>query len=173
MSAARRRLLILSLAATVLLLGTPAAATSEGPVSVDPGDGAELDDVPSAVTFTFDEPVSDPAYASVVVDGHPVTLPAGDPVVEGDRVVVDLSGVETAGRDWLVAYRVPAGSGVLEGSTRFSVPTAEVNDEPIGQGAQEDESIWGTPWPWAGIVVLVLVIAVVLARGGRRERDPR
>ncbi|MBM9465321.1 copper resistance protein CopC [Aeromicrobium sp. YIM 150415] len=173
MSAARRRLLILSFAATVLLLGAPAAATSEGPVSVDPADGAELDEVPAAVSFTFDEPVSDPAYASVIVDGHPVTLPAGDPIVDGERVVVDLSGVETAGRDWLVAYRVPAQSGVLDGSTRFSVPTAEVNDEPIAQGVQEDESVWGTPWPWAGVVALVLVLAVVLARGGRRERNAR
>ena len=173
MSAAYRRLLILSFAAMVLLLGSPAAAASHGHVSVDPADHAELVDVPAVMTFTFEEPVSDPAYASVIVDGRPVTLPAGDPVAEGDRLVVDLSGVETAGREWLVAYRVVAESGVIQGSTHFSIPAAEVNDEPIATEAAQDESRWAGPWPWVGIVALVLVLAVLLVRGGRRRGSER
>lgn len=173
MSAAYRRLLILSFAAMVLLIGPPATATSESSVSADPADGAELDALPASVTLTFEEPVSSPAYASVVVDGHPVTLPAGDPVVDGERVVVDLSGIETTGREWLIAYRVPSAAGEIEGSTHFSIPAAEVNDEPIATEAAQDESRWAGPWPWVAIVALVLVLAVLLVRGGRRRGSER
>lgn len=168
MSAARRRsLYILALAAAMVLMATAPSLAHASLVQTDPADGSEVEALPETVTFTFSEQLDESAFASVLVDGHPVTLPAGDPVVDGETVRVDLSGVTAQGRDWTVAYRVVSADGhPIEGSSGFSIAGAEVNDDPIVKaGADEEQSWWAEPWPWVIAGIVVVAVAFVLVRG--------
>ncbi|WP_166376001.1 copper resistance CopC family protein [Aeromicrobium phragmitis] len=169
MSAACRRLLsVLAIASTMVLLIAPGANAHAGLVGVDPEDGSQLEALPSQVTFTFNEDMREPAFASVVVDGRPVSLPAGDPTIDGENVIVDLAGVTTEGRDWTVSYRVVSADGhTVEGSTNFTIPSAEVNDDPIAADSEEDGGVWSSPWLWVAIVLVLAVAAMLLVRGRR------
>ena len=168
MSAAVRRLFsVLSMAAVVTLLLAPGAQAHAGLVGVDPPSGAELDALPAQVTFTFSEPMRDPAFASVIVDGRPVSLPAGDPRIEGADVVVDLAGVTAEGREWTGSYRVVSADGhAIDGSTTFTIPSASVNTDSL---AVEEESgnPLSSPWLWGVVALLVVVTALLLVRGRR------
>jgi len=171
MFAARRRSLCALALAASMLLATPTASLAHASVvRTDPADGSELERLPETVTFTFSEQVSEPAFVSVLVDGHPVTLPAGDPVVDGEKVLVDLTGVTAQGRDWTVAYRVVSSDGhAIEGSSGFSLPDAEVNDDPIVRADEESRSWWSAPWPWILAGLVVVVVALAALRGRRRR----
>lgn len=170
MSAACRRFLsVIALASAMVLMLAPGANAHAGLIGVDPEEGAQLDAVPKQVTFTFNEDMREPAFASVVVDGHPVSLPAGDPTIDGADVVVDLAGVTTQGREWTVSYRVVSADGhTVEGSTNFTIPSAEVNDEPIASAEDEEGgSVWTSPWLWGAVVLVLAVSALLLVRGRR------
>ncbi|MFD1858524.1 copper resistance protein CopC [Aeromicrobium camelliae] len=170
MSAACRRFLsVLALASAMVLMLAPGANAHAALVGVDPEEGAQLDAMPEQVTFTFSEDMREPAFASVVVDGRPVSLPAGDPTIDGADVIVDLAGVTTEGRDWTVSYRVVSADGhTVEGSTNFTIPSADVNDEPIASAEDEGSgSIWSSPWLWVAAVVVLAVLALLLVRGRR------
>lgn len=168
MSAACRRLFsVFALAAVVMLLLAPSASGHAALIGTDPEDGTELEALPEQVTFTFNENMRDPAFASVIVDGHPVSLPAGDPRIEGDQVVVDLAGVTTEGRDWTVSYRVVSADGhAVEGGTSFTIPSAAVNDEPMAADG-ENSSVWSSPWLWVAVVVAIVVVTLLLFAGRR------
>lgn len=170
MSAACRRLLsVLAIASAIVVMLAPGANAHASLIGVDPEDGAQLDALPEQVTFTFNEDMREPAFASVVVDGRPVSLPAGDPTIDGARVVVDLAGVTTQGREWTVSYRVVSADGhTVEGGTTFTIASAEVNDEPIASPEDADgSSVWSSPWLWGAIVLVLAVLAVGLLRGRR------
>jgi copper resistance protein C len=103
-------------------------------VSSSPKAGAELVELPSRVTFTFSEDVSEPAYVVVRTDdGTGVT--AGDPVVEGTTVTQRLDDSRGTG-SFTMAYRVVSVDGhPVTGELDFTVTGegAKSSAEPRGE----------------------------------------
>ncbi len=114
------RVALLSFA--LLLMGSGPASAHASLVGSDPADGATLAAAPSAITFTFNENIGNPAYIAV-------TAPNGSKVDVGDvraidnKVTATLPDVDQKGR-YTASYRVVSADGhPVEGTIHYSSTT--------------------------------------------------
>ena len=129
--------LLLTMIGAVGLTGTAAAHTEL--IGSDPADGATLEQAPSSITLTFNEPVQDfePLLAITGPDGQP--YPAGVPVVDSATLRGDVQALGPAGT-YAVAYRVVSDDGhPVTGQLQFqltvpAIPPSTATAEP-GTGA--------------------------------------
>ncbi|MFL6205258.1 MAG: copper resistance CopC/CopD family protein [Acidimicrobiales bacterium] len=175
----RRALLAASVGALALvgILATPAAAHATL-VSIDPADGARLDQSPEVVRLTFSERVS------VELGGVRVLSADGDPVqdgtahADGTEVVVDLQ-PDLPDGTYVVSYRVVSADGhPVRGGSVFGVGEGEVDTGALGRVAgTSGDRTWevvgaiGRGFAYAGVLLAAGGTAfLVLVHGGGAER---
>jgi copper transport protein len=142
--AALRRLLPALLLAALALLLLPASPASAHAVLVssDPADGARVAAAPAAVRLTFDEAVSLPPDATVVLAATGQRVDEGPARLDGRVVVVPLRSAVPAGV-YSVSWRlVSADSHVVSGSIRFGVRRdADAVQGPVVAGSPLDPAL--------------------------------
>ncbi len=131
----RARVLLVSLVAVVGLVAVgTAAAAHDVLIDSDPADGAVLDESPTSVVLTFNNPPLEVGSAISVVDADGATVAEGTGRVEGNDVVLDLDGVLPAG-DLEVRWRVASSDGhPIEGTIPF---TLEVEDAAVAEPTED------------------------------------
>lgn len=163
-----RRFLLLALLGGWLVAGVvtagPAAAHATL-ISTDPGEGARVRQVPSAVTLQFSEGVSLGAGYARVLGSHGQRVDAGTPSVDGDVLTIPMrTGLPDDG--YLVTYRViSADSHPVAGAYSFVVGKASL--VPTGAAGTQDRTdpVVGVAlplWRWAGFAGLALAAGVPL-----------
>lgn len=174
MPVARRLLTLVGLAVLLLVaLATPAAAHASL-VSVDPADGARLDESPSIVRLTFTEPVSAELGGVRVLDADGDAVHRGAARVDGTTVAIDLEDGLPDGT-YVVSFRVVSADGhPVRGGSVFGVGEGEVDRGALGRVAGDDDRSWevvgavGRAMAYAGVLVAAGGVAfLVLAQ---RER---
>ena len=159
------RVALLSLA--LLFMGSGPASAHASLVGSDPADGAELAAAPSAITFTFNENIGNPAYIAV-------TAPNGSKVDVGDvraidnKVTAALPAVDQKGR-YTASYRVVSADGhPVEGTIHYATTTGrtvkqvEAPAEKTFMHRHRAHLFWG-------ILAAAVAIALLLAPLRRRE----
>ena len=114
------RVALLSIA--LLLVGSGPASAHASLVGSDPEDGATLSAAPTAITFTFNENIGNPAYVAVTApDGSKVKV---SEVKAVDReVTATLADPDQRGR-YTATFRVVSADGhPVEGSIGYSTTT--------------------------------------------------
>lgn len=151
----------------LLLVGSGPASAHASLVGSDPEDGATLTSVPSAITFTFNENIGNPAYVAV-------TAPDGSKVEVGDVRAVDREVTATLvdpgqkGR-YSATFRVVSADGhPVEGSIDFSTTTgrAVTQVDPPEEKAFIHRHSAHLFW---GILAAAVAIALLLAPLRRRD----
>ena len=108
------------------------AAAHASLVSIDPADGARLDESPSQVTLTFSEHVSAALGGVQVLDTTGATVHVGAARVDGTKVLVDLQPHLPDGT-YVVTYRVVSADGhPVRGGSVFGVGEVTVDDGAYG-----------------------------------------
>ena len=163
-----RRRLLFALLLGWLLAGVVTAGPASAHatlVSTDPGEGARVAEVPSAVTLTFSEGVSLGAgYARVLASGGE-RVDAGTASVDGDVLTIPLrTGLPDDG--YLVTYRViSADSHPVAGAYSFVVGNGAL--VPAGAAGSQDHTdpVVRLALPffrWVGFAGLALAVGVPL-----------
>jgi copper transport protein len=161
-----RRSLLLVLLGGWLLAGVvtagPAAAHATL-ISTDPGEGARVQQVPSAVTLTFSEGVSLGAGYARVLGSRGERVDAGTASVDGDVLTIPLrTGLPDGG--YLVTYRViSADSHPVAGAYSFVVGNGHL--VPAGAAGSQDRTdpVVRVALPlfrWVGFGGLALAVGV-------------
>lgn len=161
------RVALLSFA--LLLVGPGPASAHASLVGSDPEDGATLTTAPTAITFTFNENIGNPAYVSVIA-------PNGSKVAVSDVRAVDmevtgtLADVDQKGR-YTAAYRVVSADGhPVQGTIHFSatsgrtVEQVEAPDEGTFIHRHSAHLFWG---------ILAAAVAIALLLAPLRRRDDK
>jgi copper transport protein len=162
--AVRRVLAAVGLGLLLVALGAAPAAAHASLISVDPPDGARLDESPRTVTLTFSEPVS------VDLGGVRVLDASGDPVqvgvarVDGPIVTVDLA-PDLPDGTYVVSYRVISADGhPVRGGSVFAVGEGVVDTGALARVADRSGD---RGWEIVGGIGRGLAYAgVLLAAGG-------
>jgi len=125
---------IVVLAAVSLVVGVglagPAAAHNVL-IASDPADGATLQQPPTVVSLTFDQPVQDfqPVVTILGADGQ--RYESGSPAVDSTVVTQQLTAVTTPGT-YTIAYRVVSADGhPVQGELRFDLAAAPTPAPPV------------------------------------------
>ena len=130
-----RPLLLLLL--TGLLLAPGAASAHDQLVGTDPEDGAVLAQAPGSLTFTFSGEVAVIGAQVAVTGGPGGDYLVGEPVVDGQDVVQEVTGMEEG--TYQVAWRVTSSDGhPISGTLGFTVGEGEGED--VVEGAAEGQS---------------------------------
>jgi copper transport protein len=144
---ARRRLVrgaaTTLLLAVVLLLGLagPAAAHASL-VSVDPPDGARLDEAPERVQLTFSEAVSAELGGVQVLDSNGSRVDEGATRVAGAVVEVDLRAGLPDGT-FVISYRVVSADGhPARGGSLFAVGEGEIDADAVSRLTDAEDPTW-------------------------------
>lgn len=145
-----------------LLLGAGPASAHAGLAGTDPEDGARLESLPAAVTFTFTENVGNAFIAVTAPDGSPVEtseVSAVDREISATLTDPDQRGVYSA------SYRVVSADGhPVAGTVTFTVLTGQevtqVDLESTRQPGFFDRHLthilWGSAAGLAAIALIVL-----------------
>jgi copper transport protein len=116
------------LVGSALLLPATASAHAQL-LSVEPADGARLDEAPAAVTLRFDEAVGLAAGGVSVLDGTGKDVAIAPPVVDGSEVRQPLSALSDGW--YLVTWGVVSQDGhVVRGASTFAVGSVAGSVEP-------------------------------------------
>jgi len=160
----RRLLAAAALAAALVLLAAGPASAHAALESSDPGDGAQLDTAPEAVTLTFTEAVSADlggvrVYAS---DGDRVDV--GETRTDGSVVAIDLEPDLPDGA-YAVTYRIVSADGhPVQGGLVFSIGDVEADPGLLGQFFDDgDDRVWEIT---AAIFRFLAYAGTLLAAGG-------
>lgn len=139
----RRLIAAAALVAALNLFGAGPASAHAALESSDPGDGAQLDTAPEAVTLVFTEPVSADlggvrVYAS---DGDRVDV--GESRTDGSVVAIDLQ-PELADGAYVVTYRIVSDDGhPVQGGLVFSVGDVAADPSLLGRFFDDgDDRVW-------------------------------
>ncbi len=174
------KLLRVAIAATAsgfLLVGATAspAAAHAALISVDPADGARLDESPDVVRLTFSERVSVGLGGVRVVDAEGNAVQDGAARAEGEMVEVDLR-PDLSDGTYVVTYRVISADGhPVRGGSVFGVGEGNVDTAALGRvGGDADDRSWevvgavGRALAYAGILFAAGGVAflVLVHRGG-------
>lgn len=151
------RLFTLTVIAAIGLLvfagPTPASAHARL-ISSSPTNGQSLDQGPTQVSLTFDEPVSVQTLRATSDDGSLVQL--GAPTVSGNTVTASWPGGQKGGL-YRLGYLVTSQDGhVVEGILLFTYATASPGTPPPPPGS--DSTV-----PWLPIALLGLLAAGSIA----------
>ena len=118
--------------ALVAATASPAAAHASL-ISIDPADGARLDESPDHVTLTFTEPVSAELGGVRVLDATGATVHQGAARANGAEVQIDLEPNLPDGT-YVVSYRVVSADGhPVRGGSVFGVGEATVDADALGR----------------------------------------
>lgn len=193
-----RPLLLLLL--TGLLLAPGAASAHDQLVGTDPEDGAVLAQAPGSLTFTFSGEVAVIGAQVAVTGGPGGDYLVGEPVVDGQDVVQEVTGMEEG--TYQVAWRVTSSDGhPISGTLGFTVGEGATGDQgatedkgatedtaaqdgaadpPVTQGATEDAAAdppvtqgvdTGLPgWVWLVLGLAVIGLGAVLVHTWTRNR---
>lgn len=167
MRVALRRTLLLLLVSVVF---APAAAGAHSnSVDSDPVDDARIPTLPRVATVTFNEPVSDAAFALTEPGGQTIKVQVS---IDGAVVKATLPEDGTKG-DYLLAYRVVSEDGhPVTGEVEFTVTTGRTpsvdESAPTSAGTSTTKSSSFPLWGVMGGAVVLLGIAVLLVRAARR-----
>lgn len=176
----RSRLGLLVLVAALLVLGswaTPAAAHASL-ISVDPPDGARLDESPEQVRLTFSEPVSADLGGVRVVGSDGEQVQVGAARVDGEVVEVDLQ-PDLADGTYVISYRVISADGhPVRGGSVFGIGEGAVDASALGRvTGGDDDRTWdivgafGRWLAYGGVLLAAggaMFIALVHGRGEER-----
>lgn len=145
-----------------LVLGAGPASAHAGLAGTDPEDGARLESLPAAVTFTFTENVGNAFIAITAPDGSPVEtseVSALDREISATLTDPDQRGVYSA------SYRVVSADGhPVAGTITFTVLTGqevtqvdlESSREPGFFDRHQAHILWGSVAGLAAIALIVL-----------------
>ncbi|MET0728648.1 MAG: copper resistance protein CopC [Acidimicrobiales bacterium] len=148
--------------ALVVASAAPAAAHASL-ISVDPADGARLDESPATVTLTFSEPVSTDLGGVRVLDGDGERVDAGAARTDGSVVRVDLQ-PNLAEGTYVISYRVVSADGhPVRGGSVFGVGDVAVDAGALGRVAGSDDRVWEVV---GGVGRLLAYAGVLVAAGG-------
>jgi methionine-rich copper-binding protein CopC len=163
------RVALLSFA--LLLVGAGPASAHASLIRSDPEDGVTLKAAPSAITFTFNENIGNPAYIAV-------TAPNGSKVDVGDvraidnKITATLPDVDQKGR-YTASYRVVSADGhPVEATIHFSTTTGRkvTQVDPPEQKAfihrHRAHLFWGI---LAGAVAIALLLAPLRRRDDKSD----
>lgn len=161
------RVALLSFA--LLLMGSGPASAHASLVGSDPADGATFGAAPTAITFTFNENVGNPAYIAV-------TAPNGSKVDVGDVRAIDntitakVPDVDQKGR-YTASYRVVSADGhPVEGTIHYTSKTGrtvkqvDAPDKETFIHRHSAHLFWG---------ILAAAVAVALLLAPLRRRDDK
>ena len=163
-----RRAVLLALIGGWLLAGVVTAGPASAHatlITTDPGEGARVQQVPSAVTLTFSEGVSLGAgYARVLGSGGG-RVDAGTASVDGDVLTIPLrTGLPDDG--YLVTYRViSADSHPVAGAFSFVVGNGDLVAVGAAGDGDRTNPVVGVVLPlsrWIGFAGLALAVGVPL-----------
>lgn len=155
-----------------------AASAHASLISVDPPDGARLDESPEQITLEFSEPVSADLGGVRVLgpDGEPVQ--EGSAEVEGTAVTIGVAGGLPDGT-YVVSYRVISADGhPVRGGSVFGVGDAAVDTGALGRVTDDSrDQAWeivghvGRGIAYGGVLLAAGGTAfLVLAHRGGEER---
>lgn len=132
--------------------------------SIDPPDGARLDESPAVVRLTFSEPVSADLGGVQVVAADGSQVQQGAARVSGGTVEVDLA-PDLPDGTYVVSYRVISEDGhPVRGASVFGVGVGALDGDALGRMADEGGD---RVWEVAGAVGRGIAYAgVLLASGG-------
>lgn len=177
----RSRLGLLIAVAALLLVGVWASpvAAHASLISVDPPDGARLDESPEQVRLTFSEAVSAELGGVRVVSGDGEQVQVGAARVDGEVVEVDLK-PDLPDGTYVISYRVISADGhPVRGGSVFGVGDIDVDAGALGRvTGGDDDRTWdivgafGRWLAYGGVLLAAggaVFIALVHGRGdGRR-----
>jgi methionine-rich copper-binding protein CopC len=149
------------LSSILLLLGSGSASAHASLVGSDPEDGAALKTAPSAISFTFNESIGNPAYIAVTApDGS--TIDVGTVRAVDQKVTATLTDVDQKGR-YTAAYRVVSADGhPVEGTIHYSTTTGRTVKQVDPPEKETFVHRHGAHFFW-GILAAALAIALLLA----------
>ena len=151
-------------ALTAVALGLLLAVASASPAaahasltSVDPADGARLDESPDAVRLTFTEPVSAELGGVRVLDAEGQPVQEGAARVDGPQVEINLQ-PDLPDGTYVISYRVISADGhPVRGGSVFAVGDVEVDAGALGRVAGDGDDrtweivgAWVAGWPTQG-----------------------
>jgi copper transport protein len=169
-----------ALAAVVLgLVGVgvwaPPAAAHATLISVDPADGARLDESPAVVRLTFSEPVSADLGGVQVLAADGEQVQRGAARVEGTTVEVDLE-LDLSDGAYVISYRVVSADGhPVRGASVFGVGPGSLDTDALRQVTEgADDRTWevagaiGRWFAYSGVLLASGGVAflVLVHRGG-------
>lgn len=149
------------LSSSLVLLGSGPASAHASLVGSDPEDGATLDAAPTAISFTFNENIGNPAYIAVTApDGS--TIDVGTVRAVDQKVTTTLADVDQKGR-YTAAYRVVSADGhPVEGTIHYSTTTGRTVTQ-IDPPEKETFVHRHSAHLFWGILAAALAIALLLA----------
>ena len=161
-----RRAALAALALGLVLVAATAspAAAHASLISVDPADGARLDESPDHVTLTFSEPVSADLGGVRVLDEAGQAVQVGAARVRGAEVQVDLQPSLSDGT-YVITYRVVSADGhPVRGGSVFGVGEVAVDRAALGRAQPGGED---RAWEVVGALGRFFAYGgVLLAAGG-------
>jgi copper transport protein len=134
---------------TGLLLCSQAAWGHASPLAASPAPGAVLEQAPSEIVLTFNEPVSITGLKLISPQGQPVST--GRPVEQDAKVRLPLTGSRAAGSrpqgTFLLSWRVVSADGHPVGGTLdYSVGAPSAQGPATVPAVARDIAIWLTRW---------------------------
>lgn len=182
---------VLVLVSGFLTLGMSVPASAHAALTdTNPKDGSVLTQVPTDVTFTFNEVLKEPGFAAVSLDGEEVS--GWTFALDAEKlVVIPPQGEEVPAGDYVVSFRVVSADGhPIKGSTSFTLDSEDIgttgdtdvadetNDNTNASDSDSEESgglvaFLKAPWVWGGIVVIIAIVAaaVIRRRGAATNND--
>ena len=149
-------------------------------IASDPADGAIVNDPPTSVSLTFDQPVqdSDVLQTMVVVTGpEDQQYQDGTPTTNGDVVTAAVAPLTVAGQ-YAVAYRVISAQGAVGGIVHFTLlhpaarsgttsprPRVTLPHADSASAGGADPSSGGLPWwIWATLATVIAAAGIMIIR---------
>ena len=175
MNVVSRRGVATTLLALTMLVGWAAPASAHAIfVSMSPGDGSVVQQAPSQVVVTFNEPIQDIGTVLVVHSPSGGSVTSGSPVVLDNTVTQQLQPLSEPGT-YSVAYRVTSTDGhPVSKELTFSFKnvsavssSAPATDAGNTSSSGSSASSWLVP---AAVVVAVALIALATLLVLRRRR---
>lgn len=168
------RSMVLMVLAAIVFAPSGAFAHSNS-VDSDPADDAHVKTLPRVATVTFNEAVSEAAFALTEPGGQVVKVKAS---ITGAVVTASLPATGPKG-DYVLAYRVVSADGhPVTGEVEFTVttgraPQAQVQAQDPAQDPADTSTTssgaFAVPlWGVIGGAAVLLVIAALLVRAARR-----
>lgn len=162
------RLFTLTVIAAIGLLifaGSEPASAHARLISSSPTNGQALEQGPTQIVLTFDEPVTVETLRATTDDGTEVQL--GTPVVSGTTVTASWPGGQKGGL-YRLGYLMNSQDGhAVEGLMLFTYVTATPGTPPPAPGTESG----GAPWALIGLGALALLGAGVGVVAWMRSRS--